>query len=149
MSCDLGKATVGLKNALCSFSNLFITSPTSQLILQPFVGSPTLQLILQPFFRFSYVAGSSLTSPGVPPMTFSPGRNLSVKFPRILIKLKVVFVFNVCVPMPTHCTITCFGFRARRIVGVECGLFSIHAPLGQATLRVGRISVQCTGGSRG
>ena len=36
-----------------------------------------------------------------------------------------------CVPMPTHCTITCFGFRARRIDGVECGLFSIHAPLGQ------------------
>ena len=26
------------------------------------------QLILQPFFRFSYVTGSSLTSPGEPPM---------------------------------------------------------------------------------
>ena len=38
-----------------SFSNLSITSPTSQLILQP-------------FFRFSYVTGSSLTSPGEPPM---------------------------------------------------------------------------------
>ena len=35
------------------------------------------------------------------------------------------------VPMPTHCTIACFGFRARRIDGVECGLFSIHAPLGR------------------
>ena len=34
------------------------------------------------------------------------------------------------VPMPTHYTITCFGFRARQIVGIECGLFSIHAPLG-------------------
>ena len=65
-----------------SFSDLSVTSPTSQLILQPFrrftyvtahslilpslhlrhssfsnppVASPTLQLILQPFFRFSYV----------------------------------------------------------------------------------------------
>ena len=48
------------------------------------------------------------------------------------------------VPMPTHCTITRFGFRARRIDGVECGLFSNHTPLGQTTLRVERVSVQCT-----
>ena len=52
-----------------------------------------------------------------------------------------------CVPMPTHCTITRFRFHARRIDGVECGLFSNHAPLGQTTLRVGRVSVQCTGES--
>ena len=32
------------------------------------VASPTSQLILQPFFRFSYFTGSSLTSPGEPPM---------------------------------------------------------------------------------
>ena len=32
------------------------------------VASPTSQLILQPFFRFSYVIGSSLTSPGEPSM---------------------------------------------------------------------------------
>ena len=32
------------------------------------VASPTLQFILQPFFRFSYGTGSSLTSPGEPPM---------------------------------------------------------------------------------
>ena len=71
-----------------SFSNLFITSPTSRLILKSFlhftyvtvhsptfsslhlrhspfsntfVASPTSQLILQPFFRFSYVTGSSPT----------------------------------------------------------------------------------------
>ena len=58
---------------------------------------------------------------------------------------------SVCVPMPTHCTITCFGFRAKQIDGVECGLFSIHAPLGQTTLSVGRVSVRCrpTGGSSG
>ena len=44
--------------------------------------------------------------------------------------------------MPTHCTITCFGFRTRRIDGIECGLFSIHAPLGQR-----RVSVYSTGES--
>ena len=35
---------------------------------KPSVTSPTSQLILQPFFRFSYVTGFSLTSPGEPPM---------------------------------------------------------------------------------
>ena len=34
----------------------------------PSVASPTSQLILQPSFRFSYVTGFSLTSPGEPPM---------------------------------------------------------------------------------
>ena len=43
--------------------------------------------------------------------------------------------------MPTHCTIMRFGFRSRRIDGVKCGLFSNHTPLGQTTLRVGRVSV--------
>ena len=40
----------------------------------------------------------------------------------------------VCVPMPTHCTITRFWFHARWIDGVKCGLFSNHAPLRQTTL---------------
>ena len=80
---------------ICSFSNLSVTSPTSQLILQPFrrltyvtthsptlpspylrhnsftnpsVGSSTSQFILQPFFRFSYVTSSSLISLSKPPM---------------------------------------------------------------------------------
>ena len=56
---------------------------------------------------------------------------------------------EMCVPRPTHCTITCFGFYARWIDGVECDLFSNHAPLGQTTLRVGWVSVYCTGGSWG
>ena len=43
------------------------------------------------------------------------------------------------VPLPTHCTTTRFGFRTRRIDGIECGLFSNHAPLGQTALRVGRV----------
>ena len=78
-----------------SFSNPSVALPTSQFILQLFrcftyvtvhspalpllhlrhssfsnssVASTTSQLILQPFFRFSYVTGSSLTSPGEPPM---------------------------------------------------------------------------------
>ena len=43
----------------------------------------------------------------------------------------------VCVPMPTHCTVTCFRFHTWWIDGVKCGLFSNHAPLGQTTLRAG------------
>ena len=57
------------------------------------------------------------------------------KFTKTLHNLKV------CVPMPTHCTIMRFGFRPRQIDGIECGLFLNHAPLGQTTLRVGRVSV--------
>ena len=94
---DIGEAKEGLENELwcrwsdgkielCSFTNLSITSPTLQLILQPFchltyvtahsptllslylrhssfsnpsVAPPTSQLILQLFFRFSYVTSSS------------------------------------------------------------------------------------------
>ena len=44
-------------------------------------------------------------------------------------------------PVPTHCTITRFGFHARCIDGVRYGLFSNHGPLGQTTLRVGWVSV--------
>ena len=36
----------------------------------PSVASPTSQLILQPYFRFSYVTGSSLTSPDEPSMHY-------------------------------------------------------------------------------
>ena len=62
-------------------------------------------------------------------------------FARITFNRNLFLLKNVCVPMPTHCTITCFGFRTRWIDGVDCGLFSILAPLGQTTLRVGRVSV--------
>ena len=34
----------------------------------PPIASPTSQFIIQPFFRFSFVTGSSLTTPGEPPM---------------------------------------------------------------------------------
>ena len=51
---------------------------------------------------------------------------------------------NVCmyVPMPTHCTITHFGFHARQVDGIECGLFLNHALLGQTALRVGLVTVK-------
>ena len=92
-----------LQSQQSSFSNPSVTSPTSHLILQPFrcftyvtthspttlpslylrhnsfnnpsVALPTSQLILQPFFRFSYVTGSSLKSPGEPPMEIWIVRN--------------------------------------------------------------------------
>ena len=66
---------------LCSFSNFchftYVTthSPTLPSLYlrhssfsKPYVTSPTSQFILQPFFRFSYVTISSLNSPGEPPM---------------------------------------------------------------------------------
>ena len=52
-----------------------------------------------------------------------------------------IYNINVCLPMPTHCTITHFGFRTRQKDGVKCGLFSNHALLVQITLRVGWVSV--------
>ena len=98
MSCDVGEVTERLETELCYdynyelclFSNLSVTSPTSEFILQPFrrftyitahsptlpllhlrhsslsnfsVASPTPQFILKSFFRFSYVTSSSLNSP--------------------------------------------------------------------------------------
>ena len=106
MNCEVGEATESLENEQSSqlqpeqssFSNLSITSPTSQLIVQPFccftyvtalcptlpslhlrhssfsnpsIALPMSQLIIQSFHRFSYVTGSSLMSPGEPPMHFS------------------------------------------------------------------------------
>ena len=46
----------------------------------PPVASPTSQLILQPFFRFSYVTGSSRTSPGEPPNAFEAVGYANSKF---------------------------------------------------------------------
>ena len=90
MICDVGEVTERLENELCydynyelcSFSKPFRhftyvtahspTLPSLYLRHNSFfnssVASPTSQFILQPFFRFSYVTGSSLTSPGEPPM---------------------------------------------------------------------------------
>ena len=53
MSFDVGEVTERLENE--QSANASVASPMSQLILPP-------------IFRFSYVTGSSLTSPGKPPM---------------------------------------------------------------------------------
>ena len=51
-----------------------------------------------------------------------------------------VTVCNVCVfQCRPICTITRLGFHTRQTDGVECGLFFIHAPLGQTTLCVRRL----------
>ena len=54
MSCDVGKAREGLENELCSFSELSVTSPMSQLIL-----------ILQAFRHFTYVTAHSPSLPSL------------------------------------------------------------------------------------
>ena len=88
MSCDVGEVTERLENELYSFSNPCVTSPTSQLSLQPFrcftyvtahsqtltslhlrhssfsnpsIALSTSQLILQPFRCFTCVTAHSPT----------------------------------------------------------------------------------------
>ena len=92
MSCDVGKATEEFRMSRASFSNPYIVSSRSQLILQSFppftyvtayswtllllhlrhspfsnpsVASPTSQLILQPFRCFTYVTTHSITPPSL------------------------------------------------------------------------------------
>ena len=67
MSCDVGEVWERLENALCSFSNLYVTSHMSQLILQPLrrftyvtVHSPTLPLL---HLRHSSFPNPSFASP--------------------------------------------------------------------------------------
>ena len=74
MSCDVGKALLILQ-PFRHFIYATAHSPTLPSLYvhhssfsNPSVASPTSQFILQPFFCFSYVTGSSLTSPGKPPM---------------------------------------------------------------------------------
>ena len=55
--------------------------------------------------------------------------SLKIKKPILIGYYNTVYLFD---PMPT---IMHFRFHARWIYGVECGLFSNHAPLGQTTLR--------------
>ena len=68
MCCDVGEAfrhfTYVTEHSL-TLPSLYLHHSSFS---NPSLASPTSQLILQPFFRFSYVTGSSLTSPGEPPM---------------------------------------------------------------------------------
>ena len=102
MSCDVVKVMERLENELCStvfssahsptfsslhqrqssFSSPSVVLPTSQLILQLFRC-----FILQPFFLFSFGTGSSLTSPGEPPM-------ISINLPEIRNKVQIQFLIQ-------------------------------------------------------
>ena len=94
-ACDAGEVKEGLQNELWRMWRNGRIGERAELILEPFssfhlvtahsptlptlylchssisnpsVASPTSQLILQSFFRFFYVTGCSLMSPGEPPM---------------------------------------------------------------------------------
>ena len=63
MSCDEGKATEGLENELWPRWSNGKVGEWALFILQPFRTSPTAQLILQPFRRFTYVIAHSPSLP--------------------------------------------------------------------------------------
>ena len=115
MSCDVGKATEGLENELRRRWSDGKVGEWALLIIKPFrhftyvtthspilpslylrhrsfsntsVASPMSQHILQPLFRFSYVTGSSLTSPCEPPL-----HSIQVSYSKCWVNLTV------------HCTI--------------------------------------------
>ena len=58
---DVGEATEGLENELCSFFNPTVTSSTSQLIFQPFRCFTYVTAHFQPFHCFTYVTAHSST----------------------------------------------------------------------------------------
>ena len=71
MNCDVGEATKGLENELCSptsqlcsFSKLSLTLPTSQLILQPFRHF-TYVTAHSPTFPSLYLRHNSFSNPSV------------------------------------------------------------------------------------
>ena len=66
MSCDVGEAIVG--EALPHSSTLTSLHLCHSSFSNPSAILPMSQLILQPFRCFTYVIGTSLTSPGGPPM---------------------------------------------------------------------------------
>ena len=66
MSCDVGKAAEGL--APPHSPTLLLLYQNHSSFYNPSAASPTSQVILQPFRCFSYVTGTSRTSPGEPPM---------------------------------------------------------------------------------
>ena len=68
MSGDVSEVTERLENVDSpTLPSLYLRHSS---ISNSSAASPTSQFILQPFFRFSYVTGSSLTTPGEPPMVY-------------------------------------------------------------------------------
>ena len=112
----------------------------SHLPSMPVIPVPFLQLLLIHHPRYSTSPWCSRPTP-FPSAHWRPLQqyiwpSLLIHPSYMTIPLELSILNSVCVIMPTHCTITRFGFRARRIDGVECGIFPNHAPLGQTTLRV-------------
>ena len=68
VSCDIGEAFSHFTYVTANSTTLPSLYPRHSSFSNPSVASPTSQLILKLFFRFSYVTGFSLTSPGEPPM---------------------------------------------------------------------------------
>ena len=78
----------------CSFFNLSVTSPTSQIILQPFRRfTYVTALILQPFRHFTYVTTHSPTLPSLY-LRHSPVSNPSVASPTSQFILQPFFRFS-------------------------------------------------------
>ena len=108
MSCDVGEATERLENELCydynyelcSFSNISVTSPTSQLILQPFRRFTYVAALLQPFRCFIYVTVhspmSSAHSPTFPSLLLHHNSfsNPSIALPTSQFILEPFFRFS-------------------------------------------------------
>ena len=109
MSCDVVEVTEKLGNELCydynyelrSFPNLSVTSPTSQLILQPFchftyisAHSPTLSLLHLHHSSFSSLSFASLTSQ-VLHLIHLASRSLPSQSIFFLLKIlrKIVYIF--------------------------------------------------------
>ena len=67
----INSAIVYIPRSSCSYRNEELL-PYAPIFLEASITLPSLYLrhssFSQPFFRFSYVTGSSLTSPGEPPM---------------------------------------------------------------------------------
>ena len=110
--CDVEEAKKGLENELSftyvsSFCNPFVTSPTSQLILQPFrrftyvtAHSPTIPSLFlrhssfsNPFCRFTYVTAHSRTIPLLH-LRHSSFSNPSVASPTTQLFLQPFFRFS-------------------------------------------------------
>ena len=95
MSCDIGEAMESLENEQSSFSKLSVTSPTSQLTLQPFPRFTyvTALLILKAFNHFTYVTAHSPTFPSLY-LRYGSFSNPSVASPMSQFILQPFFRFS-------------------------------------------------------
>ena len=100
MSCDVGEVTESLENELSSFSKISDTSPTSQLILQPFLRftyvtthSPTLPLLHLRHNSFSNPSFASPTSQDFH-LRHLPSRPCLISFTIVWILLLSIFIID-------------------------------------------------------